>query len=91
MIRPAHHGIEVWLCVEPVDFRQADSRGSPTLVQDTALAMDPFSAQLCSCSPIAGAPSAGFCIGSGADSCCGKSAWNARASLGRAAPMRWSA
>ena len=22
MIRPAHQGIEVWLCVEPVDFRK---------------------------------------------------------------------
>ena len=22
MIRPAHHGIEIWLCVKPVDFRK---------------------------------------------------------------------
>ena len=41
------------------------------------------------CSPIAGAPSAGSCTGKGAGSCCGKSAWSVRASLGRAAPMRW--
>ena len=33
MIRPAHHGIEVWLCVEPVDFRK-QSTGLATLVQD---------------------------------------------------------
>ena len=49
MIRPAHRGIEVWLCVEPVDFRK-QMTGLATLVQDTlvqdTLAMDPFSAQL---------------------------------------------
>ena len=44
MIRPPHEGIEVWLCVEPVDFRKQIT-GLATLVQD-ALAMDPFSAQL---------------------------------------------
>ena len=44
MIRPAHHGIEVWLCVEPVDFRK-QSTGLATLVQDR-LSMDPFSSQL---------------------------------------------
>ena len=32
MIRPAHHGIEVWLCVEPVDFRKQIT-GLATLVQ----------------------------------------------------------
>ena len=41
MIRPAHHGIEVWLCVEPVDLRKQIT-GIATLVQD-ALARDPFS------------------------------------------------
>ena len=44
MIRPANEGIEVWLCVEPVDFRKQIT-GLATLVQDT-LAMDPFSTQL---------------------------------------------
>ena len=44
MIRPANEGIEVWLCVEPVDFRKQITRLA-TLVQD-ALAMDPFSTQL---------------------------------------------
>ena len=44
MIRPANEGIEVWLCVEPVDFRKQIT-GLATLVQD-ALAMDPFSTQL---------------------------------------------
>ena len=44
MIRPPQQGIEVWLCVEPVDFRKQIT-GLATLVQDT-LAMDPFSAQL---------------------------------------------
>ena len=38
MIRPANEGIEVWLCVEPVDFRKQIT-GLATLVQDT-LAMD---------------------------------------------------
>ena len=38
MIRPAHHGIEVWLCVEPVDFRK-QMTGLATLVQDR-LSMD---------------------------------------------------
>ena len=33
MIRPAHQGIEVWLCVEPVDFRK-QMTGLATLVQD---------------------------------------------------------
>ncbi len=44
MIRPAHHGVEVWLCVEPVDFRKQIT-GLATLVQDR-LSMDPFSSQL---------------------------------------------
>ena len=44
MIRPAHHGIEVWLCVEPVDFRKQIT-GLVTLVQDR-LSTDPFSSQL---------------------------------------------
>ena len=34
MIRPANEGIEVWLCVEPVDFRKQIT-GLATLVQDT--------------------------------------------------------
>ena len=58
LIRPANEGIEVWLCVEPVDFRKQIA----TLVQDT-LAMDPFSTQLF---VFAGAPSAGSCTGKGA-------------------------
>ena len=44
MIRPANEGIEVWLCVEHVDFRKQIT-GLATLVQDP-MAMDPFSAQL---------------------------------------------
>ena len=44
MIRPANEGIDVWLCVEPVDFRKQIT-GLATLVPD-ALAMDPFSTQL---------------------------------------------
>ena len=44
MIRPPNEGIEVWLCVEPVDFRK-QMTGLAALVQDT-LAMDPFSTQL---------------------------------------------
>ena len=43
MIRPPNEGVEVWLCVEPVDFRK-QIPGLAALVQDT-LAMDPFSAQ----------------------------------------------
>ena len=43
MIRPPNEGIEVWLCVEPVDFRK-QIMGLAALVQDT-LAMDPFSTQ----------------------------------------------
>ena len=35
MIRPANEGIEVWLCVEPVDFRKQIT-GLATLVQDRA-------------------------------------------------------
>ena len=42
MIRPPNDGIEVYLCVEPVDFRR-QINGLATLVQDT-LAMNPFSA-----------------------------------------------
>ncbi len=44
MIRPANDGIEVYLCVEPVDFRK-QINGLATLVQD-ALALDAFSEQL---------------------------------------------
>ena len=44
MIRPPNEGIEVWLCVEPVDFRK-QIPGLAALVQDT-LAMDPFSTHL---------------------------------------------
>jgi len=44
MIRPALEGVEVYLCVEPVDFRR-QINGLATLVQD-ALEMNPFSAQL---------------------------------------------
>ena len=34
MIRPARQGIEVWLCVEPVDFRKQIT-GLATRVQET--------------------------------------------------------
>ena len=44
MIRPPSQGVEVYLCVEPVDFRKQIA-GLATLVQDT-LSMNPFSAQL---------------------------------------------
>lgn len=44
MMRPPEHGVEVYLCVEPVDFRR-QINGLATLVQDQ-LAMNPFSAQL---------------------------------------------
>ena len=44
MIRPPNEGIEVWLCVEPVDFRK-QIPGLAALVQGT-LAMDPFSTHL---------------------------------------------
>ena len=44
MIRPANDGIEVYLCVEPVDFRK-QINGLATLVQD-ALALDAFSEHL---------------------------------------------
>lgn len=44
MIRPAHQGIEVFVCVEPVDFRR-QINGLATLVQEV-LEMNPFSAQL---------------------------------------------
>ena len=44
MIRPANEGVEVWLYVEPVDFRKQIT-GLATVVQNR-LAMDPFSAQL---------------------------------------------
>lgn len=44
MIRPANDGIEVLLCVEPVDFRK-QINGLATLVQDV-LSLDPFSTQL---------------------------------------------
>ena len=44
MIRPPDDGVEVYLCVEPVDFRRQIT-GLATLVQDR-LEMDPFSAKL---------------------------------------------
>ncbi len=44
MIRPAGDSVEVYLCVEPVDFRK-QSAGLATLVQDV-LELDPFSAKL---------------------------------------------
>ena len=44
MIRPPDSGVEVYLCVEPVDFRK-QAAGLAALVQDT-LAMNPFSSQL---------------------------------------------
>ena len=44
MIRPAREGVEVYLCVEPVDFRKQIA-GLATLVQST-LEMNPFSSQL---------------------------------------------
>ena len=71
MIRPANEGIEVWLCVEPVDFRKQIT-GLATLVQD-ALAMS-RSRRSSLCSPTAGAPSAASSIGNGAASYCGTSA-----------------
>jgi transposase len=43
-MRPPEHGVEVFLCVEPVDFRR-QINGLATLVQDK-LSMNPFSAQL---------------------------------------------
>lgn len=44
MIRPAREGVEVYLCVEPVDMRK-QINGLATLVQ-SHLEMDPFSSQL---------------------------------------------
>ena len=44
MIRPANDGIEVYLCVEPVDFRK-QINGLATLVQ-VELGLDAFSEQL---------------------------------------------
>jgi transposase len=44
VIRPTGDGLEIYLCVEPVDFRK-QAAGLATLVQD-ALALDPFSSQL---------------------------------------------
>jgi transposase len=44
MIRPAREGVEVYLCVEPVDFRKQIA-GLATLVQ-SQLAMNPLSSQL---------------------------------------------
>jgi len=44
VIRPTDEGLEVYLCVEPVDFRKQIS-GLATLVQD-ALELDPFSSKL---------------------------------------------
>ena len=44
MIRPAREGIEVYVCVEPVDMRK-QINGLATLVE-AQLEMNPFSAQL---------------------------------------------
>ena len=44
MIRPAGEGLEVYLCVEPVDFRK-QAAGLAALVED-ALDLNPFSSQL---------------------------------------------
>ena len=44
MIRPAREGVEVYLCVEPVDMRK-QINGLATLVQ-SYLEMDAFSSQL---------------------------------------------
>ena len=44
MIRPSGDTLEVFVCVEPVDFRR-QINGLATLVQD-ALALDPFSSKL---------------------------------------------
>ena len=44
MIRPTGDGLEVYLCVEPVDFRK-QAAGLAALVQD-ALELNPFSSQL---------------------------------------------
>lgn len=44
MIRPAREGVEVYLCVEPVDFRKQIT-GLATLVQ-SRLQMNPLSSQL---------------------------------------------
>ena len=44
MIRPHGEGLEVYLCVEPVDMRK-QALGLATVVQD-ALEHDPFSTQL---------------------------------------------
>lgn len=44
MIRPPNDGVEVYVCVEPVDFRR-QINGLATLVQDS-LDCDPFSAKL---------------------------------------------
>jgi len=44
VIRPVGDALEIYLCVEPVDFRK-QAAGLATLVQD-ALELDPFSSQL---------------------------------------------
>lgn len=44
MIRPAREGIEVYVCVEPVDMRK-QINGLATLVE-AQLSMNPFSSQL---------------------------------------------
>jgi len=44
MIRPAREGVDVYLCVEPVDFRKQIT-GLATLVQ-SRLQMNPLSSQL---------------------------------------------
>ena len=44
MIRPPQQGVEIFLCVEPVDFRKQIT-GLAVLVQ-SRLEMNPFSSQL---------------------------------------------
>ena len=98
MIRPAHHGIEVWLCVEPVNFRKQIA-GLATLVQDR-LSKDPFSSQLfaftnrrrtqCRSTPLSGASatprprSAAGCVRPRAFRC------STRCALGSTTPSRRS-
>ena len=46
MIPPAHHGVDVWLCVEPVDFRKQIS-GSRDAGTGPALEGSVLGAALC--------------------------------------------
>jgi len=86
MIRPAHHGVEVWLCVEPVDFRKQIT-GLATLVQDR-LSMDPFSSQLFAFTNRR-RTQCRILYWERCGSCCGTSALSGRALPGRAAATPW--